>query len=341
MLLILAFVALATTLASPIRDNSNVYDISEHPDWSQFQTFVETHHRRYSNQAEVAGRFQIFQQNLKLIEQRNKKGTENHGINKYADIHVREFNRQTKGYKPRRRSTQEIAKRSIYLDFGHINNTLATTKAIDWRSKGAVSAVKNQGQCGSCWAFSATEQIESDHFLQTGTLPILAPQQIVSCDTTDSGCDGGNPSTAYEYVESTVGGLEPSKDYPYTSGTTETNGVCASKAKDETIDITSWSIVSQTAKGESNMLKQIEKSPISICVDATIWQTYVSGIITSKSDCGIALDHCVQAVGYNSKKKYWIVRNSWGTDWGNDGYIYVQAGKNNCGIALEATVTSK
>ena len=98
----------------------------------------------------VAGRFQIFQQNLKLIEQRNKKGTENHGINKYADIHVREFNRQTKGYKPRRRSTQEIAKRSIYLDFGHINNTLATTKAIDWRSKGAVSAVKNQGQCGSC-----------------------------------------------------------------------------------------------------------------------------------------------------------------------------------------------
>ena len=115
--------------------------VNYNKNWQTF-SFIFVHY--------VAGRFQIFQQNLKLIEQRNKKGTENHGINKYADIHVREFNRQTKGYKPRRRSTQEIAKRSIYLDFGHINNTLATTKAIDWRSKGAVSAVKNQGQCGSC-----------------------------------------------------------------------------------------------------------------------------------------------------------------------------------------------
>ena len=115
--------------------------VNYNKNWQTF-SFIFVHY--------VAGRFQIFQQNLKLIEQRNKKGTEHHGINKYADIHVREFNRQTKGYKPRRRSTQEIAKRSIYLDFGHINNTLATTKAIDWRSKGAVSAVKNQGQCGSC-----------------------------------------------------------------------------------------------------------------------------------------------------------------------------------------------
>jgi len=329
----------ATTAATVLLSTTVMgQDMAMDPDFPMFQKFVEDHHRRYNNQADVMGRFQLFKQTLVAIKERNNQGSEIHGINKYADMHPDEFAKMTKGYKPSKSRSNPLIS---YTQHHQQNVTIAVekTKTIDWRSKGAVSPIKNQGQCGSCWAFSATEQMESNYFLSKGTLPILAPQQIVSCDTTDDGCNGGNPSTAYEYVES-VGGLEPETSYPYTSGTTEINGACTSKVKDETVDISNWGIVSQTAAGESNMLKQIESSPISICVDATIWQTYQSGIITTKSNCGSSLDHCVQAVGYNSPKKYWIVRNSWGTDWGNDGYIYVQAGHNNCGIALEATIVA-
>lgn len=97
--------------------------------------------------------------------------------------------------------------------------------------------------------------------------------------------------------------------------------------------------IAQEPSQESNMLKQIEESPMSICVDATIWSSYTSGVITAASDCGTAINHAVQVVGYNAENNYWIVRNSWATDWGVDGYIYVEAGHNVCGITADAAIT--
>jgi C1A family cysteine protease len=220
--------------------------------------------------------------------------------------------------------------------------TLPTSfNSVDqWPS--CVHAIRDQARCGSCWAFSATEQIESDTFLATGVLNVLAPQQIVSCDTVDLGCNGGNPINAYSYV-SNAGGVEFSKDYPYTSGTTQANGVCSFNAKDiaKNTAPTGYTLISSKPTQEKNMLTQMEKSPMSVCVDATLWQTYQSGIITVASQCGTSIDHAVQAVGYNAEENYWIVRNSWAADWGENGYIRMAIntdGPGVCGVLLDSNV---
>jgi len=220
-------------------------------------------------------------------------------------------------------------------------NASATAASIDWRTKGAVTAVKNQGQCGSCWAFSATEQLESDYFLQYGTLKELSPQQITSCDTTCLGCNGGNPILAWQYVN-TFGGQEPKGDYPYVSGITGATGACKSTLSEVTEDVSSTIgyMISDAPSMERDMLLQIQDSPMSITVDATLWQTYESGIITASSGCGTSIDHAVQVVGYNAPQNYWIVRNSWGETWGEAGYVYVEQGHNVCGITSQATITT-
>jgi cathepsin F len=182
------------------------------------------------------------------------------------------------------------------------------------------TAVKNQGQCGSCWAFSATEQIESQTFLDTGVLNVLSPQQIVSCDTVDGGCNGGNPVNAYYYAN-TAGGVEYESDYPYTSGTTQVDGTCTFDAADVAPNTTpqTYSIISQSPSQEANIYSQIQTTPMSICVDATIWQTYTGGIITPSDACGTSINHAVQLVGIGSSgSTYYIVRNSWSSSWGED-----------------------
>eukprot|EP00591_Stephanopyxis_turris_P003410 CAMPEP_0195516828 /NCGR_PEP_ID=MMETSP0794_2-20130614/8852_1 /TAXON_ID=515487 /ORGANISM="Stephanopyxis turris, Strain CCMP 815" /LENGTH=341 /DNA_ID=CAMNT_0040645529 /DNA_START=67 /DNA_END=1092 /DNA_ORIENTATION=- len=329
--------AVATAAASLTSIPDEIMDDSDFP---TFMQFIQDHSKNYVNQAEFLGRFMIFKNNLRLAAERNQKGTEKHGVTKFMDMHPDEFTAKMKGHKARSIPTDAPAK-----DFNATEIESAKLQSIDWVAKGATTPVKNQGQCGSCWAFSATEQIESDIFLSTGKLHVLAPQQIVSCDTVDLGCNGGNTDTAYEYVMQ-AGGIEPESDYPYTSGTTETNGVCKFNKADVATDITGYKYVSQSASQERQMYTQLQQSPISICVDATIWQTYQSGIITTSSDCGTQLDHCVQLVGATSAsdsstgKAYYKIRNSWATDWGEQGYIYVEAGHNVCGLALEATVVS-
>jgi len=207
---------------------------------------------------------------------------------------------------------------------------------VDWRTKGAVTDVKDQGQCGSCWAFSATEQIETDVAMATGHLYTLAPQQIVSCDKTDLGCNGGNTETAYEYVSKS--GLEAESSYPYKSGNSGNTGRCEYNSAKTVVSISSYKSVSKKKSSEGKMLTQIAKSPISVCVDAGKWQTYRRGVLGRT--CGTSLDHCVQAVGYNAPGGYWVVRNSWNTDWGIKGYIYVKEGIDACGIAKDATIVT-
>jgi len=315
-------------------------DFTTDVDYPSFTDFVTQYGKSYSSQAEFLGRFMIFKNNLRLANQRNLQGTEKHGITKFMDMHPDEFTAKMKGHK-----AHTIASDAPRKEFNSTEVDAVKVKTIDWVAKGATTPVKNQGQCGSCWAFSATEQIESDIFLSTGDLHVLAPQQIVSCDTVDLGCNGGNTDTAYQYVMG-AGGMEASSDYPYTSGVTEMNGQCGFQKSDIVTDITGYKYVSTSAAQEKNMIAQVQDSPVSVCVDATIWQTYQSGIVTTASGCGTQLDHCVQVVGTVSAsdssngKPYYIVRNSWATDWGNEGYIYVETGHNVCGLALEATIVS-
>jgi cathepsin F len=316
-----------------------VSDITIDNDFPAFTAFIENHRAGvgYATEAETNGRFAIFKENLAKAHERSVKcaGKCRHGVTKFSDLSADEFRAKHTGLKP---TTAELKKR-VPLKSHNVNASFKAS-SIDWRTKGAVTPIKNQGQCGSCWAFSATEQLESDYFLKYGTLKELSPQQICSCTTSCLGCNGGNPINAWQYVN-TFGGQEPKMDYPYVSGITGATGTCKAQATEVTEDVSSviGYMIADKPSMESNMLAQIAESPMSICVDAELWQTYESGIITASSGCGTTIDHAVQVVGYNAPGNYWIVRNSWGETWGEEGYVYVEYGHNVCGITDQATIT--
>lgn len=202
---------------------------------------------------------------------------------------------------------------------------LRAPSSVDWRKKGVVSPVKNQKHCGSCWAFAATEAIESAYALKGHSVPELSPQQIVSCSQRN-GCQGGSPTRAYQYVEK-AGGMETERAYPYTSGSTNSGGSCKfNKAKLSAVRVTGY--MNAGRGSESTMRSALAAhGPMSVCLDAHSWQHYRGGVLTS---CGRSTDHCVSVVGYTSD--YWIVRNSWGTSFGDNGYIYLKMGSDMCGI---------
>jgi len=314
-------------------------DIASDPAFPQFAQFVAKHRggTPYHDELETLGRFSVFKQTLARIDKLNSQNgrTEKHGVTQFADLTPQEFRAKYMGAQP---TTDKLKKRMPMLDHKVAANVSASS--VNWRTRGALTPIKNQGQCGSCWAFSATEQLESDYFLKYGVLKTLSPQQITSCTTTCAGCGGGNPINAWAYVNS-FGGQELNLEYPYVSGVTGQTGTCASAPKEVTEDVGTalGYMISQAPSQEANMLKQIELSPMSIIVDATLWQTYSGGVITASSGCGTSLDHAVQAVGYAAEGNYWIIRNSWGSTWGEEGNVYVEYGHNVCGLTAQATIT--
>jgi hypothetical protein len=241
--------------------------------------------------------------------------------------------------------------------------------SIDWRLATAVTPVKNQGQCGSCWAFSATEAIESQMILAHGGKYdfTLSPQQITSCTPSSGaygceGCNGGFTEGAYDYVKSAPG-LANGFFIPYGQSLTESQNTlaCPTKKVDaingelEQLQgsyaqlsgykyavkpCTSGTCEHQDLKG---LAAALEETPLSVCVNAGNWNEYTGGVMSSAA-CGpmgaAYQDHCVMAVGFNTTAPtpYWIVRNSWATTWGEQGYIYLEMAKNTCGLADDATI---
>jgi len=199
-----------------------------------------------------------------------------------------------------------------------------------------VTPVKDQGQCGSCWAFSVTENIESMYCIKNQmdctSFPPLSPQEIVDCDTSDDGCNGGDPPTAYQFIIQ-EGGLEDDSDYPYTAQ----DGTCNFQQNLVKVKITSYQSACQPGDEMTMMTNLVNWGPLSICVYAEPWQDYQGGVLMA-SDCQGQTDHCVQAVGYDLTQStpFWIVRNSWGADWGENGYIRLQYGKDTCNCSDEA-----
>merc|ERR1712072_1048536 len=241
--------------------------------------------------------------------------------------------------------------------------------SVDWHLTEAVTSIKNQGQCGSCWAFSATEAIESQMILGTGgKLAIsLSPQQIASCTPSTGtygcdGCNGGFTEGAYEYVKS-VAGLANSFYIPYAQSLTETsNTVACPTAKVKAIDgedkqlsggyatVSGYSYATPACTSGAcdnqdltKLQAALETTPVSVCVNAANWNDYTGGVMTSTA-CGPMgadyQDHCVMATGFNTTAPtpYWIVRNSWASTWGEDGYIYLEMAENTCGLADDATI---
>jgi len=249
------------------------------------------------------------------------------GLNKFSDLSVEEFSVRLgmKGYKPKQVSGVPVA-----------SKLPQAPSSFDWRKKGGVTPVKDQAQCGSCWAFSCTESIESVYMTKGGksNQQPLAPQQIVDCDTGDAGCNGGDLPTCYQYVQSTAG-LETEQQYPYIGQ----DGSCQAQTNLEQDPINGFQyVIPQGSIDENQMASFLSgNSPMSIIVDATSWSSYSGGVLTA-DQCGQNLDHAVQAVGYDTNQGFWIVRNSWGSDWGEAGFIRLQFGQNTCGLTSEVTV---
>jgi C1A family cysteine protease len=298
----------------------------------EFEQWMKEHGKVYNNDAEKSHRFRVFLQNKRRItrlnEESRKNGGAEYGLNGFSDLTQDEFrNTYTNCY--------GITSRGANARAPVEDLPAAAPTKYDFRTQGAITPVKNQGQCGSCWAFSATEGVEVANWKAGNKLTVLSPQQIVSCDTKDLACNGGNIDAAWNYVES-AGGLETEAAYPYTSGTTGARGNC-NYDKTKVVQTVFTYAYATRSKNETQMVEaSYAYGPLSIAVDAQTWSAYRSGIITS--NCGQSLDHAVQIVGWDSSYStpYWIVRNSWGSTWGESGYVRVEMFKDMCGIANDA-----
>jgi len=287
-----------------------------------FNQFKREYFKSY-DAAEEPKRFQIFVENLKLIDQRNadETGSAVHGITKFCDLSQDEFRGQFLTAKSSAGYSSALKKVVDYV--APVN----ATGLVDWTDK-YTTAVKDQGYCGSCWAFSATEQVESDAMRVLGSNFILSAEQTNQCTPYKfgGGCNGGLTETAFDYIESS--GLNTDDNYPYTKATYEgVTGQCTANARDNVLSITGYT----TIKGETNMANYVQGTgPLSVCVAAEVWNTYRNGIL---ANCPGGVDHCVQAVGVDTGVGgYWKVRNSWGTSWGEVGFIRIKYGENACKI---------
>jgi len=288
-----------------------------------FEAYKAQYNKQYTPDEEAL-RFENFKLSLDRIQSRNSAVF---GLTKYSDMTPEEFKSTLLGYvRPESRS-----------DVGVLTSEITAPQTLDWRTQNKVTPVKDQGQCGSCWAFSTVENIESMYCMKNNmdctTFPPLSPQEIVDCDTTDQGCNGGDPPTAYAFVMQ-EGGLEDNSDYPYTAQ----NGNCNFQSNLVKVTISNWQYATTNSDEGTMQTNLANWGPLSICVDAEPWQDYTGGVMMA-SDCSNSLDHCVQLVGYDMTQStpFWIVRNSWGTDWGENGYIRLQYGQDTCGCADEAT----
>jgi len=291
-----------------------------------FNDFKSRYNKVYQSKSEEAQKYEIFKQNMKKIHhlQATERGSGRYGATQFADISESEF---------RRKYLSPVWKKDTTLPEAEIPNVKAPT-SFDWRQHGAVTEVKNQGQCGSCWAFSTTGNIEGQWYLKKKKLVSLSEQELVDCDRLDQGCGGGLPSNAYKEIIR-IGGLEAESDYPYEGH----NNKCSFVKSKSRVYINSSVAISQDEEKIAAWLAQ--NGPVSIGINAAAMQFYFGGISHPwKIFCNPkSLDHGVLLVGYGVKgsEPYWIVKNSWGPSWGEQGYYLVYRGDGVCGLNTMCT----
>jgi len=289
------------------------------------------HGKSYPNMFVEKLRYAIWQDNHRRIEEFNKL---NQGyylrMNHLGDLTNTEFRKQFNGYKMRSKPSNA----STFLAPSNVK----VPDTVDWRDQGYVTPVKNQAQCGSCWAFSTTGSLEGQHFKKTGKLVSLSEQNLVDCSQKygNMGCNGGLMDDAFKYIKAN-GGIDTEASYPYTGR----DGKC--HFSKDNIGATDTGFV-DVKSGDEGALKTAVATvgPISVAIDAShfSFQFYHSGVYNSWLCSSKNLDHGVLAVGYGTYqgKDYWLVKNSWGESWGLKGYIMMSRNKNNqCGIATQAS----
>ena len=308
-------------------------------EWKQFSHFQERFSKTYDTLEQLEARFQIFRENLRSILSHNVIPGQNFtmGVNQFTDLTPEEFKTlYASGLK---------TSVGLYGCKSFSSSASGSPSVIDWRTLGAVTSVKDQGQCGSCWTFSATGAIEGAWAISTGKLVDLSEEQLVECATGVSygshGCSGGQMDGAFKYV--IEHGQCSLSAYPYTSGSGKSGSCqkCSSVAH-----ISSCSDVKPN--DQLSLKAAVAKQPVAIAIsaDTKLFQSYSSGVITSPS-CYTSLDHGVLIVGYGEEngQKYWLVKNSWSESWGQNGYVKIGRSESTndagvCGIAMQPSFPS-
>lgn len=302
--------------------------VEKHEKW------MAEHGRTYKDELEKEMRFKIFKANLEYIEKANEEGNRTYklGTNEFSDLTNDEFRASYTGYRVPSQSSS--SRQSTTVSFKYQNLTEVPT-SMDWREKGAVTPVKNQGQCGVCWAFSAVAAVEGITKISSGDLISLSEQQILDCSIDGNrGCDGGWMDNAFKYIIENQG-IGTEADYPYR----QVQGTC----EDAQIKVAAKisNIEDVTSNDEQALLQAVSMQPVSICIEGSgqDFQNYKGGIFNG--GCGTQCTHAVAIVGFGTENgmKYWLIKNSWGKTWGEAGYMKilrdVNAPEGLCGIATK------
>ena len=292
----------------------------------EFKDFLYTFNKNYKTDSEYTQKFKTFRDNLSYIRVFNSmENTVVLGVNHFADLEFSEFKKIYLPNKlPGRDETDSVSFEG-----------LVAPNSVDWRAKGAVTPVKNQGECGACWSFSTTGSVEGAWFLAGHSLVSLSEQQLVDCSIRylNKGCDGGTMDRAFRYIIGNKG-ITSETNYPYNAK----DGIC-NTIKEKNVAATISSYTNVAHRNPNALQNAVAQQPVSIGVDASDaqWQLYKSGTITK--NCGTSLDHAVLIVGYDctGSPAYWIVKNSWGPSWGMAGYIQIEisSGDGVCGINMQ------
>ncbi|CAH1174073.1 unnamed protein product [Phaedon cochleariae] len=309
-----------------------IVSISAASDQELWADFKKTHGKTYKSLKEEKLRYNIFQDTVRQIAEHNVKyengeSTYYLAINKFSDITDEEF---------RAMMMENVASRPSLEGVEQANLTVgAAPESIDWRSKGAVLPVRAQGHCGGCWAFSAVASVEGQAAIKSGSQIPLSVQQLIDCSTSygNHGCNGGLTISGFKYIQ--YNGLESEADYPFrgVDTTCKANGYGRSVVK-----LTGYKQVEASELSLKEAVGTI--GPISITVYATLWKSYGGGIFNNELCLGDTLNHGVTAVGYGVEngEKFWTIKNSWGAEWGESGYIrLIRDTNHSCGVEQMAS----
>lgn len=288
-----------------------------------FQKFMRRYRKAYDSPKEFQLRFDIFKSNFQEVELANlfsKKVDYSHKINQFADLTKEEF--KEKYLTLNVQEIENISKRATTF----VPTIEEVPESFDWRAQGAVAPVKNQGSCGSCWAFSAVANIEGQYFIKSKAMITFSEQQLVDCDLVDQGCNGGLMADAYDYL--IKNGVMTDADYSYIGR----RKACHFEQEKIAAKVTGYNFAGSQ---DEEIIKKflVEKGPLAIALDATTLQFYFGGIVKAWQ-CPKKINHAVLLVGYGKRGNtpYWIIKNSWGKRWGEKGYFRIEFGKGACAV---------